>query len=121
MARPVCVHCGKPYGHRHAESHQVRWPLGEDMPPYRGNRSLLKVGFAYQTMDRAARRGVTMLSPHPLVRAKQEADIALAPEKGENVATLWTWDGETYVGGYEPFCTLRCALDYARHAYNRSI
>jgi len=30
------------------------------------------------------------------------------------------WDGETFVKPYEPFCTLRCALDYARRAYARS-
>jgi hypothetical protein len=27
------------------------------------------------------------------------------------------WDGESYWHGYSPFCTLRCALDYARKAY----
>ena len=27
------------------------------------------------------------------------------------------WDRETWIGGYWPFCTLRCALAYARRAY----
>lgn len=31
---------------------------------------------------------------------------------------LWTvWDGETFVTPYNPFCTLRCALSFARAAY----
>jgi len=33
---------------------------------------------------------------------------------------LETWDGETWVKPYEPFCTLRCALEYARMAYKLS-
>ena len=28
-----------------------------------------------------------------------------------------TWDGETWEWKYNPFCTLRCALAYARKAY----
>jgi hypothetical protein len=27
------------------------------------------------------------------------------------------WDGESWLSSYAPFCTLRCALDYARKAY----
>lgn len=27
------------------------------------------------------------------------------------------WDGQSWYGGYKPFCTLNCALDYARRAY----
>jgi hypothetical protein len=30
---------------------------------------------------------------------------------------LELWDGQTWGGGYPPFCTLRCALDYARRAF----
>ena len=29
------------------------------------------------------------------------------------------WDGQSWFGGYQPFCTLRCALDYARKAYKK--
>jgi len=34
-------------------------------------------------------------------------------------ATRSIWDGESWRGGYNPFCTLRCALDYARKAYKK--
>ncbi len=27
------------------------------------------------------------------------------------------WDGKSWTGGYHPFCTLRCALSYARIAF----
>ena len=30
------------------------------------------------------------------------------------------WNGRDWYGGYPPFCTLRCALDYARRAFARS-
>lgn len=29
------------------------------------------------------------------------------------------WDGETWRKPYEPFCKLRCALDYARKVYKQ--
>ena len=30
------------------------------------------------------------------------------------------WDGESWWTSYEPFCTLRCALAYARKAWAQS-
>jgi hypothetical protein len=36
---------------------------------------------------------------------------------GERVWDAEVWDGKSWMGGYEPFCTLRCALSYARKAY----
>lgn len=88
MARPICVHCGKPYGQRDVNSETVRWPVGEEMPPYRGNGIVTKVGYTYETAEKIM------------------------------TCQRYVWDGETYWGGYKPFCTLRCALDYARRVYN---
>ena len=120
MPRAICVCCGQPYGQRDIEFVTVKWPIGEEMPPYRGNGIVVKTGFKYQTTNRETVRGVTALSMNPDIRKKQEADIARAPERSENVAHISVWDGESYVGGYKPFCTLRCALEYARKAYAQS-
>jgi hypothetical protein len=40
----------------------------------------------------------------------------VSADNGRAVMQRYVWDGETWSGGYEPFCTLRCALAYARKA-----
>ena len=89
--RPVCVHCGKPYG-RHATTDEVvRWdtPTKEVPTVYKGEIT--------GTMT-----------------------ITVSADDGRMVMYRTVWDGESWVGGYEPFCKLRCALDYARRAYARA-
>jgi hypothetical protein len=54
---------------------------------------------------------------NPEIRESQERQIASAPVVGHMTTNREIWDGESYSGGYEPFCTLRCALAYARKAY----
>jgi hypothetical protein len=105
MTRPICVHCHRPYGRRDERSETVRWPIGEEMPPYLGNEKVTK-----QTEPRQAQA-----YRYP---EQGQSDMRAIPD-GEAYmhATRWLWDGETYYGGYKPFCTLRCALDYARLAY----
>jgi hypothetical protein len=36
---------------------------------------------------------------------------------GDAVRTRTVWDGVSWLVPYKPFCTLRCALHYARKAY----
>jgi hypothetical protein len=117
--RPVCVHCGTPYGKRETTSQEVRWPLDTARPPYQGNGVVIEEGFEHKTPSRATYRGAEMMSNIPILRAKQEAKLAALPKHSEMTATRWVWDGESWTGGHNPFCTLRCALDYARKAYNR--
>ncbi len=40
--RPICVHCGKPYGQRETTDVTVRRAPGEPWPPYRGNGIVMK-------------------------------------------------------------------------------
>src|SRR5262245_27322671 len=118
--RPTCVHCGKPYGQRATTDEVVRWDTptkdvenfftnprtgkttttgktvvldGEPTPPppYTGNGIVVKDGHAY-----------------------------LSGDDGRMVMRRLIWDGESYWRPYAPFCTLRCALDYARRAYARA-
>lgn len=107
MAKPICVSCGRAYGRRGIERTVVRWdtptkqvqggrgdlvtvPDGPPNrpPPYQGFHVLIKDGHAY-----------------------------LSADDNRMVMSRYTWDGRTWIGGYTPFCTLRCALDYARRAY----
>jgi hypothetical protein len=99
--RPTCVHCRKAYGLRVVTEEKVKRKIGEDKPEYQGN------GF--------------------LVREVEWQTGALVDPKGhytpasEIVTYRKIWDGVTYSGGYHPFCTLHCALAYARKAYNEKI
>jgi hypothetical protein len=115
--RPKCGCCGKPYGVRSTTSHKVLWPLGEPMPAYRGNGIVVKTMTMPYSANRATVRAVTALSVNPEIRARQEAQIATAPEESFQIAYRDVWDGLTWRTPYKPFCTLRCALVYARASY----
>jgi hypothetical protein len=93
--RPICVHCGMRYGSRMTTSEEVRWPAGKPRPAYRGNGIVVRNGEHYRTVA----------------------------ESGEPLftATRWIWDGVSWSTPYEPFCTLRCALDFARAAYRKGL
>ena len=99
--RPTCVHCGAVYGRRATKSENVVWPADKPMPEYRGNGIVVKT--------RMWRSGGS---------SGRIEGVPFGP--GDSVAYLDVWDGETWWGGYDPFCTLRCALDYARRAYARA-
>lgn len=117
MARPICVECGQRYGRRATTRQELRWPLDQERPAYTGNGVVVKENFAYKTANREAARSVMMLSINPNRRKFQEQDLMKLPEKSEWVSSREIWDGESWEGGYKPFCTLRCALLYARKAY----
>jgi hypothetical protein len=58
-------------------------------PPYTGDQIVVKKSVPYRTGD------------------------------GDMVMYLRLWDGKTYHLPHDPFCTMRCALDYARLAFRR--
>ncbi len=88
--RPVCVCCGKAYGERDTRYVELRWADGEPVPAPE-----LKEG----------ERVVKAWALRHLGDSKriQRYDI---------------WDGESWWTRYAPFCTLRCALAYARAAHD---
>lgn len=98
--RPVCVHCGKKYGSRSVRMEAVRWKEGEPQPEYRGNGIVIK--------ERSWKAGRTAGTMHGTEFAA-----------GDVVCYRDVWDGETWYGGYNPFCTLTCALDYARKQFRK--
>ena len=117
MKRPTCVHCGKPYGKRHTKMQTLRWPVGQERPAYRGNGVVVKEWDGYQTNDKALMQSIADRTPNPTIRAVEQRKADATPDQVEFVAQREIWDGESWFGGYDPFCTLRCALNYARHAY----
>ena len=88
VARPLCVCCGKPYGQRN--THDTREIISAPPTPYRGN--------AFMVEEQLMQWGVDFDEPKAML-----------------IRT--TWDGESYYTGYQPFCTLRCALQFGREAY----
>lgn len=118
--RPICVHCGKPYGQRHTSTETVQWVDGERPPRYSGNGIVVKeVGDGYVTATRALLETHAMRLANPTRRAQALADAAKVPAEKMRHDHRIIWDGVSWRGGYVPFCTLRCALDYARKAYAR--
>jgi hypothetical protein len=102
MSKPICVHCRKAYGVRRTENVILTWKEGEKEPSYRGDNMVVRVHTHANTeqLDKAFGRPRTEI---------------------DRWAVLETWNGESYRGGYRPFCTLRCALDFARLAYAKSM
>lgn len=104
MTRPVCGHCGKPYGKRVTQTEVIKWQGDKDaMPPYRGNQMIVKEHY----------HGFNDGETGPRIAHGEQVGV------NQHVAYRDLWDGATWSGGYNPFCTLRCALDYARKAYAR--
>jgi endogenous inhibitor of DNA gyrase (YacG/DUF329 family) len=99
-ARPICAMCGKPYGTRKTTEESFVWKKGEPIPSYRGNKIVSK-----ETIIRKAGHNST----------GKWKGVPFGPD--DNVAQRYLWDGESYYTKYKPFCTLRCALDYARRAH----
>lgn len=95
--RPTCVNCGAAYGRRDTKLEVVRWRDGERKPEYNGNGIVVRDHYHGINPLKTVLLGVDCTNMHAAYR-----DV---------------WDGETWVGGHKPFCTLRCALRYARRAY----
>lgn len=89
MTRPLCSHCGKPYGRRDTHHVTLRW-AGEPKATYGGYLEVVKQSAVRTTLDN-----------------RLACDVEV-------------WNGRDWRGGYSPFCTLRCALDYARKAFRKA-
>jgi len=116
--RPRCAYCDKPYGRRATHMESCSWPIDGKRPRYEGNGVIVKEYAPYKTASRGTMRALQARTANPALRAQQEAELAKTPEESRWVAQYEVWDGEKIDGTpYEPFCTLRCALAYARKAY----
>jgi hypothetical protein len=114
--KPICVNCGNSYGHRLTKTEHVRWTEDQERPAYRGNLAVLRFREHGKQLSKSILQEAANQKPGPW-QAKMIDD---APEKTTYSGYYELWDGESYAGGYKPFCTLRCALDYARKAYAKT-
>jgi hypothetical protein len=103
--RPICTCCGKPYGSRRTASSRIELAMTDPVPPYQGNEFLISEAVNEHSR---AKPGVVPYSPEWYRAESYEPYM---------VVTRETWDGRWW-GGYAPFCTLHCALAFARGAYN---
>ena len=95
----------KAYARRQTHDVWLRWIEGETEPEYHGNLRVLKEHYWGKSPSLALmkKNGETKYAP------------GFTPDQHSKIVTVW--DGESWIGGYDPFCTLTCALDYARRAY----
>lgn len=100
--RPTCVHCGNKYGSRRTDTVYAVWLEGTPKPEYRGNGIV-------------SRERMMQTAPHNTTGSYMGQKFG----PHDNVVQRYIWTGEWYAS-YAPFCTLRCALDYARKAYART-
>ena len=107
VSRPLCGHCGKPYGRRDTHSVTVRWEDGEPEPRYGGDGVPVR------------RSAVRKSSPAMSVPSRGGA-ATIEFKARPNARDLDIWDGKTWTTPYAPFCTLRCALEYARKAFRKA-
>lgn len=98
--KPVCATCGSGYGKRNTTTERLKLPLDTPVPHYQGN--LLLVAHRVWTST------VPVDGETPERFAKQ-----LVVER-----TLW--DG-AWSTPYNPFCTLRCGLVFARAAHRQGM
>lgn len=85
--RPVCVHCGKRYGHRKIEEKTVYVPTGAPTPELDTNLHVVKVA----------------RWPYGTGQDRVRFDLW----DGETFST----------GYQRPFCSATCAVDFAQRAY----
>lgn len=104
MSRPICVHCGKPYGQRRTITEVVKHREDQPEPSYDGNKVVLSSYSQRVGLGKGRIRS-------------QDRDVVLDFDPGDVVVYREVWDGQSYVGGCKPFCTNRCAIDYARKTY----
>jgi hypothetical protein len=93
--RSKCVHCNKPYGSRITTSAQHKWPVEEDEPPIQ-------------------------VDPGRIISGRSRTRYP-SYQGGRVHWVRWyrTWDGQSFYEPFRPFCTMRCALHYARRAWER--
>lgn len=105
MPRPTCAYCGNTYGSRVVRLDTSVVPLDKPDPPPtpRPGETVVRESH-FPTITKGT-------SPNAYVRMGDGV-------KARQVTRTY-WNGQ-YSAPYSPFCTLRCALAYARKAYKES-
>ena len=122
MTRPVCANCGRPYGERRYVTQTDVVEIGQPIPPAKSNLRLVRMrcfpelpgkggpatpekAMGYVPMDR--RDSMNMLT---------RMAVAYTGRRGRRIERSY-WDGKSYWSDNDPFCTGRCAAEFAQVAY----
>lgn len=130
MTKPICACCGKPYGARNTKSEQIFCPDDDTgkppvAPPYRGNGKVSRESYwpdddGWYAGHRSHEK-VRETPPEPPTgnRFDQVAHMrrVMADHRPGRSLTRTVWIPGDYRMPYEPFCTLICALAFARGSY----
>jgi hypothetical protein len=100
VPRPRCAFCAKPYGRRETHTITLKWEAGEPEPAYEGYLIVVKRSAVRKAQPAMALSGKS----YPSTPNKRDIEV---------------WDGKTWFTSHEPFCTMTCALRYARVAYRK--
>lgn len=114
--RPVCGYCGKAYGARRTHMQPVRHLLGKPVPPYMGNGKVIREREHTRTLPRKSLEAIqrTPMTDWEKSNPPEYRKPGYVPD--QVIVHREVWLGEWW-GGYEPFCTMRCALEYARRVW----
>lgn len=111
--RPTCVHCGKSYGRRQVQHVNVRWDTPTTNTVMKTSKGMETVhtlpGGKYEPPPRYDGNGIVL----------KETNAYLSAGDNRMIMTRYVWDGVSFATPYDPFCTLGCALAYARWARNK--
>ena len=117
QTKPRCAFCGKLYGHRRVTEERIVVEIGQPIPGPKSNHLMVKEDMQPPLPkpgepDEYRRGGYVPMDADPGSRLYSGH---YSGRKGRSVVRTF-WDG-TYGTPYDPFCTLRCAQDFARAAY----
>jgi hypothetical protein len=116
--KPICAYCGKKYGGRSLVIKTVVVEIGQPVPPHASNLPCIKTEYIPALPENGgpstpdeAKSYVPMDTDGGSIRM-----MSYNGRKGRRI-TRHYWDGESYHSGYDPFCTLRCALGFAKASH----
>ena len=115
--RPFCACCGKPYGNRDVRIEKIVVGIDEPIPPATSNLPMIKEEMTPSLGNEAGGALVALdHGPEFYEGGRGWGFGKYIGRKGRRIIRTF-WDGESYRSGYDPFCTLRCAHDFAQASY----
>lgn len=123
MSRNRCACCGKPYGRRMTTTERFVVRIGEPLPRPKSNQPIIATRvWPPMPEDGGPAFPEDATSYTPIPDPAEDCSIYRAPqshppERRGRAVEYTMWDGESYYSGNGPFCTLRCALQFARDSW----
>ncbi len=112
-SRPRCAYCRKRYGRRAIRVEHLIVEIGKPFPPPKMNIAIMREDY-YPPLPPVG--PATPEEATEFVMMDRSSVIWYTGRKGRSLTRIF-WDGESYVGGHDPFCTSKCAEAFAKEAY----